>query len=38
MKEGPTHHFALGIGHHASSIVKIANFLGIEAVVVTDLD
>lgn len=37
MKEGPTHHFALGIGHHASSIVKIANFLGIESVVVTDL-
>lgn len=36
MKEGPTHHFSLGIGHHASTIVKIANYLGIESVVVTD--
>lgn len=36
MKEGPTHHFSLGIGHHASTIVKIANYLDIEAVVVTD--
>ncbi|MFZ4726091.1 MAG: arabinose isomerase [Paludibacter sp.] len=36
VKEGPTHHFSLGIGHHASTIVKIANYLGIEAVVVTD--
>jgi len=36
MKEGPTHHFSLGIGHHASTIVKIASYLGIEAIVVTD--
>ncbi|MCE5175560.1 MAG: L-fucose/L-arabinose isomerase family protein [Bacteroidales bacterium] len=36
VKEAPTHHFALGIGHHASTIVKIARYLGIEAVVVTD--
>lgn len=34
MKEGPTHHFALGIGHHASSIQKIATYLNIESVVV----
>jgi len=34
MKEAPTHHFSLGIGHHASTIVKIAEYLGIEAVVV----
>lgn len=34
IKEGPTHHFALGIGHHASSIQKIANYLNIESVIV----
>lgn len=34
VKEGPTHHFALGIGHHAKSLVKLATVLGIEAVVV----
>lgn len=34
IKEGPTHHFALGIGHHASSIEKIAKYLNIESVVV----
>ena len=33
--EGPTHHFALGVGHHAESLVKIAAALGIEAAVVT---
>ncbi|MBO4491523.1 MAG: L-fucose/L-arabinose isomerase family protein [Lentisphaeria bacterium] len=32
--EGPTHHFALGIGHHASTIAKIAAGFGIEAVIV----
>ncbi|MDX9980366.1 MAG: L-fucose/L-arabinose isomerase family protein [Lentisphaeria bacterium] len=32
--EGPTHHFALGIGHHAATIAKIAECLGIEAVIV----
>lgn len=36
MKEAPTHHFSLGVGHHASTIVKIANYLGIQSVVVTD--
>ncbi|HAM09158.1 MAG: arabinose isomerase [Bacteroidetes bacterium GWE2_41_25] len=35
IKEGPTHHFALGIGHHASSLEKIANYLNIESKVVT---
>lgn len=28
---GPTHHFALGIGHRAGTIMKIADVLGIEA-------
>ncbi len=32
--EGPTHHFALGIGHHAKTIQKIANFLNIESVII----
>lgn len=32
--EGPTHHFALGIGHRADTIKKIADILGIEAVIV----
>lgn len=32
--EGPTHHYALGIGHHAETIAKIAEILGIEAVIV----
>ena len=33
--EGPTHHFALGIGHHAASLLKLATVLNIEAVCVT---
>ncbi|MBR4888320.1 MAG: L-fucose/L-arabinose isomerase family protein [Clostridia bacterium] len=32
--EGPTHHYALGVGHHAETIAKIAEILGIEAVIV----
>ena len=32
--EGPTHHFALGIGHHARTIEKIAESFNIEAVIV----
>jgi L-arabinose isomerase len=32
IKEGPTHHFALGIGHHAGTIEKIAGYLNIQAV------
>lgn len=34
--EGPTHHFALGVGHQADVIVKLANALGIEVVNVTE--
>lgn len=34
VKEGPTHHFALGIGHHAKTIQKIGNYLNIETVIV----
>lgn len=26
---GPTHHYALGVGHHADTIAKIAYVLGI---------
>lgn len=33
MAEGPTHHFALGIGHHAETIAKIANYLNIESTI-----
>lgn len=36
MAEGPTHHFSLGIGHHAKVIAKIAQYLGIESVIVTN--
>lgn len=32
--EGPTHHYALGIGHHADTIVKIGEILGVETVIV----
>ncbi len=34
--EGPTHHFALGIGHHAQSIKKIAKYLRIDAVIIEE--
>ncbi len=34
--EGPTHHFALGIGHHGDTIKKIADYLKIEAVIISD--
>lgn len=33
--EGPTHHYALGTGHHAKTLVKIANALNIESVVIS---
>ena len=36
--EGPTHHFALGIGHHAEELVEIAKILGLEYVVVTPFE
>jgi len=35
IREGPTHHFALGIGHHANTIQKIANYLNIESVIIS---
>ncbi|NLX60703.1 MAG: arabinose isomerase [Phycisphaerae bacterium] len=34
MAEGPTHHYALGIGHRARALVRVANCLGIESVVI----
>ncbi|WP_423129246.1 L-arabinose isomerase family protein [Gaoshiqia sp. Z1-71] len=34
ISEGPTHHFALGIGHHAKTIEKIADYLHIESVII----
>ena len=33
--EGPTHHFALGVGHHAQTIKKVGDSLGIETAVIT---
>ena len=33
--EGPTHHFALGVGHYAGTVQKIANILELESVIVT---
>jgi L-arabinose isomerase len=33
--EGPTHHFALGIGHHAHTLQTIADILELESVIVT---
>ncbi|MDD2393401.1 MAG: arabinose isomerase, partial [Eubacteriales bacterium] len=32
--EAPTHHYALGVGHHAGTIKKIGDLLGIESVIV----
>ncbi len=34
LAEGPTHHFALGIGHHAGAIRRIADCLGVECAVI----
>jgi len=36
LKEGPTHHFALGIGRHAGTIKKIGDVLGIESVIIPE--
>ena len=38
VKQGPTHHFALGIGHHADTLVKVADCLGIECAIVRRQD
>lgn len=32
---GPTHHFALGVGHHAQTIQKIADYLKVESVIIS---
>lgn len=34
--EGPTHHFALGIGHHSHTIKKLGEALGIESVIIPE--
>ena len=34
--EGPTHHFALCVGHHAAALKTLGKALGIETVVVTE--
>ncbi len=33
--EGPTHHFALGVGHHATTLARIAEILDIPYAIVT---
>jgi len=33
--EGPTHHFALGVGHHAHTVQKIADHLDLASALVT---
>jgi L-arabinose isomerase len=38
VREGPTHHFALGIGHHADTLAKVADCLGIECAIVRRQD
>ena len=35
VREGPTHHFALGIGHCAQTIAKIGDMLGVETVIIS---
>jgi L-arabinose isomerase len=34
VREGPTHHFALGVGHRADALAKVADCLGIECAIV----
>jgi L-arabinose isomerase len=36
MAEGPTHHFALGVGHHAATIAKVAESFGVEYAIISD--
>lgn len=33
--EGPTHHFALGIGHRGRTLMKIADVLGVDAALIS---
>lgn len=35
IKEGPTHHFALGTGHHAATLEKIAKYLNLESRIIS---
>lgn len=35
IKEGPTHHFALGVGHHARELKLIADYLDLESVIIS---
>ena len=35
LAEGPTHHFALGVGHHAETLCRIGELLGVETAVVS---
>ncbi len=35
VREAPTHHYALGLGHHAETLRKVADVLGIESVIVS---
>ena len=35
LAEGPTHHFALGVGHRAGTIKAIGDILGIESTIVS---
>lgn len=34
VSHGPTHHFALGVGHRAKTVKRVADALGIESVIV----
>jgi L-arabinose isomerase len=38
VRQGPTHHYALGIGHRARALKRVADCLGIESVIVTPTD
>lgn len=35
INEGPTHHFALGTGHHAETLRKVADYLGVETAIIS---
>ena len=35
VREGPTHHFALGVGHHAQTLADLADVLRVECAIVS---